>query len=101
MKIHISKKIVDSVFKVEITTFANEIEKKYFTQFGEPYINIAYLENFRDLKKVYTDSPFIIIAETSEAAVANMNSIISDISNKMDDLKANDNDFEIDSVYEI
>jgi len=88
MKVLVNRNITDGLYKITITTIPNEIEKNYFKAYGEPLINISDDLGFENHKKLFSDSPFIIINSNPTTCIQHKNKIVEDIRSRMGVLMA-------------
>lgn len=87
MKIIIKRKIDENLFAFEINVIASNAENELFFVLGEPFIDISFGDNPKKLKKIYSDSPFIITNESQVNLLLHKNEIVEKIKNSVSDLK--------------
>lgn len=87
MKIIIKRKVDENLFAFEINVIANTSENELFVVLGEPFIDISFGDSPKKLKKIYSDSPFIITNESQVDLLLHKNDIVEKIKNAMSDLK--------------
>lgn len=87
MKIIVKQKIDESKFSFIISIVANSIELIYFKELGEPFLNIANVNEPTKLVKLYSDTPITITSDYQEILIAHKNLLVERIKNAVDDLK--------------